>query len=105
MLTDGRPGEHLLTVRLITARRPDGSRAGDGSTGRSGEVARPRVSITQVTIVNSPGPMTGFSIQHAAVVTFFTGAAAGSVATLLTLLTTGLTVRSLLTRLARRRNR
>ena len=91
MLSDSRPGEHLLTARLVTAQPASG---GDPP---------PHVSISNVTLVSWPGAVTGFSVQHAAVVTFFIGAATGSVATLLTLLTTGWTVRRVLARLSRRR--
>jgi hypothetical protein len=98
MLADGRPGEHLLTARLITTRQPAG-RTGDRAKTRS----RPRVSITNLTMVNSPGAATWFSFQRAATAAFFTGVAAGSIATLLTLLTTSWTVHKLVNRLTRRR--
>lgn len=90
MLADGRPGEHLLTARLIIPGRPAGRRAGDSA---GPPVGRPRVSITNVTVVNWPGAVTGFSFQRTAVALFLAGAATGSVATLLTLITTGWTVR------------
>jgi hypothetical protein len=99
MLTDGRPGERLITARLVTARRPAGGRAGDEAAAAG---AQPRVSITNLTIVNWPGAVTGFSFQHAAAVTFFSGAAAGSFATL-ALFTTGWTVRRVLTGIVRRK--
>ena len=96
LLADGRPGERLLTARLIAARRPGSGRAGDGDANRS---AQPRVSITNVTTVHWPGMATGFSFQRVAVATFVTGAATGSIATLFALLTTGWTIRKLLARL------
>jgi hypothetical protein len=102
MLADGGPGEHLLTARLITTRR----RAGDGLAGggsRTAGVGAPQATITNVTTVNWAGAGTGSSFQHIAAVTFFTGAAAGSLATLFTLLTTGWTVKVVLAWLTRRR--
>ncbi len=54
--------------------------------------------------MNWSGAGPAFSLQHVATVTFFAGAAAGSLATLLTLLTTGLTVRRILAGLTRRAN-
>ena len=99
MLADGRPGEHLLTARLITAPWPAGRRSGEASH----VGAEPRVSITNVTIVYWRGALTGFSFERAALWTFLTGAAVGSFATLLTLITTSWTVRKLLTRATRRR--
>jgi len=89
MLTDGRPGERLLTARL-TARSPG---------------TRPQVSITNLAIVNSPGAVTGFSVQRAAVAIFFAGAATGSLATLLAVLTGSWTVRKVLARLRPRSTR
>lgn len=102
MLADGRPGEHLLTARLTTARRPAGGRSGDGAPDIA---APPRISITNITIVYWPGALTGFSFQRAAVWMFLTGAAAGSIATLLTLATTGWTIRKVLARATHRRKR
>jgi len=102
MLADGGPGEHLLTARLITARRPAGGRSGDAP---SDVGAQPRVSITNVTIVYRRGALIGFSFQRAAIGMFFTGAAAGSIATFLTLVTTNWTVRKLMARISRRRHR
>ena len=102
MLADGRPGDHLLTARLTTTRRPAGGRAGD----RVPEiVAQPRVTIRNVQIVSLPGAVTGFSFERAAVTMFLTGAAAGSVATLVTALTTGWTARKLLALATRHRAR
>jgi hypothetical protein len=102
MLADGRPGEHLLTVRLLTGRRPAGGRSGDDAPPPAGQ---PRISITNVTIVYWRGAISGFSFQRAALGMFFAGVAAGSLSTLLTLLTTGWTVRAFLRDHARRRTR
>jgi hypothetical protein len=95
MLSDGGPGEHLLTARLFTSRPV---------RGRARTRVAPHVSITNVTAVNWAGGGTSSSYQHLAAVTFFAGAAAGSVATLLTLFTTGWTVHKVLNRLTRRRS-
>jgi hypothetical protein len=88
----------LLTARLITTRRPAGGRSGD-------DAAQPQVSITNITIVYWPGALTGFSFQRAAIGMFFTGAAAGSIATFLTLVTTNWTARKLMARISRRHKR
>ena len=106
MLADGRPGDHLLTARLVLAPPSGGRRAGDpAGAGGGAAPGQPRVSITNITIVNWPGALTGFSFQRAAGWTFLAGAAAGSLSTLLTLITTGWTVRRVLAWRSRRGGR
>jgi hypothetical protein len=98
LLSDGRPGDHLLTARLSV----DPSSV-DPSSVHPSSASPPRVSLTNITVVSWPGAAAGFSIQRAALATFWAGAATGSLATLLTLITTGWTVRKVLARLTRRR--
>lgn len=67
MLADGRPGDHLLTARLVV-----------------GDPAAPvRVHVTNVTIVSWPAAAPGFTFRRLAWTTFTSGALSGSVATVL----------------------
>ncbi|GLY17081.1 hypothetical protein LWF15_21280 [Kineosporia rhizophila] len=67
MLADGRPGDHLLTARLVVG-DPD---------------SQVKVRVTNVTIVSWPAAAPGFTFRRLAWTTFTSGALSGSVATVL----------------------
>jgi len=101
LLADGRPGDHLLTARLLLPERRHGRRAGDRE---HPDTPQPAAAVRGLRVVNRPGAVPGFSVGRTTGVAFAAGAAAGSVATAAVLVTTEWTVRRLLALLTRRRH-